>query len=259
MRRRQADTLHSVTVRLLTWAERPDLAERGPPPETVWPEYNNHGDVFDYWWTPLLEELPEYQFALYDDAADRVLAEAHTGPLAWDGNDRTLPDGIDDALQRVVAGRRASQPVDTLCAFAAEVAPAARQRGLAGELLQGMRELAGRQKLRRLIAPVRPSWKERYPLTPIERYIAWRRDDGQLLDPWMRLHERLGARVATALPHSMRITGTIGDWEAWTGLAFPDSGPYVFPHGLAPLDVDREADIGTYWEPNVWMIHPELR
>ena len=58
-----------MTVRLLTWAERPDLVERGPSSEEVWPEYNRHGDVFEHWWTPLLEELPEYRFALYDDAA----------------------------------------------------------------------------------------------------------------------------------------------------------------------------------------------
>ena len=105
---------------------------------------------------------------------------------------------------------------------------------------------------------MRPSWNERYPLTPIERYITWRREDGQPLDPWMRLHERLGARVATALPHSMRITGTVRDWETWTDLALPESGDYVFPHGLAPVSVDRDSDLGTYWEPNVWMIHPEL-
>ena len=86
---------------------------------------------------------------------------------------------------------------------------------------------------------MRPSWNERYPLTPIERYITWRREDGQPLDPWMRLHERLGARVATALPHSMRITGTVRDWETWTDLALPESGDYVFPHGLAPVSVDR--------------------
>ena len=242
----------------MTWAERPDLAQRGPASAGVWPEYNLHGDVFDDWWTPLLEELPEYQFALYDDTADEVLAEAHTGPLAWNGDDRTLPDGIDDALRRVVSDVRASRPADTLCALAAEVSPNARQRGLAAELLQGMRELAGRHQLRRLIAPVRPSWKERYPLTPIERYITWRREDGQLLDPWMRLHERLGARVATSLPHSMRITGTVRDWEMWTDLALPESGDYVFPYGLAPVSVDRDSDQGTYWEPNVWMIHPEL-
>ena len=247
-----------VSVQLFTWAERPDLADRGPDSKDVWPEYNLHGDLHEDWWGPLLQELPEYQFALYDDTTDVVLAEAHTGPLAWDGDDRSLPDGIDDALTRIVAARRAGTPVDTLCAMAAEVSPGARRRGLAAEVLGAMRELAGRQSLRRLVAPVRPSWKDRYPLTPIERYITWRREDGQLLDPWMRVHERLGARVATPLPRSMRITGSVTDWETWTELALPESGTYVFPHGLAPLTVDRDADVGTYWEPNVWMIHPEL-
>ena len=247
-----------VTVCLLTWAERPDLAERGPASAAIWPEYNLHGDAFDDWWGPLLDELPEYQFALYDDAADVVLAEAHTGPLAWDGDDRGLPDGIDAAMRLVVSGHRAGRAADTLCAFAAEVRPDARERGLAGELLRGMSDLAQRHGLRRLIAPVRPSWKERYPLVPIERYVTWRRDDGQLLDHWMRLHERLGARVATPLPRSMLISGTVAEWESWTGLAFPDSGDYTFPHGLAPVAIDRERDLGTYWEPNVWIVHPEL-
>jgi GNAT superfamily N-acetyltransferase len=247
-----------VTIHLLTHAERPDLAERGPPPEDVWPEYNLYGDVLSEWWAPLLDELAEFQFALYDDADDVVLAEAHTGPLAWSGGDGELPGGIDDAIQRVVSARRAGAAVDTLCAFAAEVSPSARRRGLAADILRGMTELARRHGLRRLIAPVRPSWKERYPLAPIERYMTWRRADGQLLDPWMRLHERLGARVAGPLPRSMRITGTVEEWERWTGLPLPESGEYVFRHGLAPLRVDREAGVAEYWEPNVWMVHPEL-
>jgi hypothetical protein len=92
-----------------------------------------------------------------------------------------------------------------------------------------MSELAGRHQLRRLIAPVRPSWKERYPLAPIERYITWRREDGELIDPWMRLHERLGARVATALPHSLRITGTVREWETWTDLGSPNRALTCFP------------------------------
>lgn len=247
-----------MSARLITWAEHPELAARGPASEAVWPQYNLHADVFDDWWAPLEEDLSEYQFALVDEETDTVLAEGHTGPLDWDGDDANLPDGIDSALRNVISGHREGRRPDTLCAFAAEVDPAVRQRGLSGELLKGMRELARRHGLRRLIAPVRPSWKERYPLAPIERYVTWRRDDGQLLDPWMRLHERLGARVATPLPRSMRISGTLADWESWTGLAFPESGEYVFPHGLAPLTVDRDAGSGLYHEPNVWMVHPEL-
>jgi hypothetical protein len=88
--------------------------------------------------------------------------------------------------------------------------------------------------------------------------VRWRREDGQLLDPWMRVHERLGARIGAPLPESLLITGSLADWEAWTGMAFPESGAYVFPEGLAMVSIDRGADRGVYWEPNVWMIHPDV-
>jgi len=236
-------------VRLLTWAERPDLAERGPPSNAVWPEYNLHGDVFDEHWEALLERFPEYQFALLNDA-DEVVAEGHTGPIVWNGSDEALPGGIDEALQGV------TEAGDTLCALAAEVSPTAQQRGLARELLAGMRLVAAAHGLERLVAPVRPSWKDRYPITPIEQYVQWRRADGALLDPWMRLHERLGARIGPSLPRSMQITGSVSEWESWTGLVFPEPGSYVFPQGLAPLEI--AGDRGFYWEPNVWMIHPDI-
>jgi hypothetical protein len=114
---------------------------------------------------------------------------------------------------------------------------------------------ARRHGLGAVIAPVRPSWKERYPLVPIERYAAWRRDDGLLFDPWMRVHERLGADVLRPEPRSLHITGAVAEWEDWVGMPFPESSEYVFPQGLATVRIDREADRGEYWEPNVWMRH----
>jgi hypothetical protein len=75
----------------------------------------------------------------------------------------------------------------------------------------------------------------------------------------MRVHERLGARVAVPLPHSLQITGTVDEWETWTAMSFPESGEYVFPEGLAPVVIDTSQDRGRYWEPNVWMVHPDLR
>ena len=80
-------------------------------------------------------------------------------------------------------------------------------------------------------------------------------DDGSLFDPWLRLHERMGARMGPSAPASYRIDGTVAEWEAWLEMALPGSGEYVFPGGLSPLAVDREADRATYLEPNVWMIH----
>jgi hypothetical protein len=51
------------------------------------------------------------------------------------------------------------------------------------------------------------------------------------------------------------MTGRVTEWEAWTGLAFPDSGDYVIPDGLSTLHIDRAADLGTYVEPNIWLQH----
>jgi hypothetical protein len=241
-----------------TAAERPDLWERGIESADVWPEYNLHGDVLNQWWGLLDVELPELQFLLHDDETDMVVAEGHTGAFAWDGDDATLPPGIDPALETIFRERRAGAAVTTLCALAAESPRGGRRRGLAVEILGAMRMLAERQGLRHLVAPVRPSWKERYPVTPIEEYVRWRRADGQLLDPWMRVHERLGARVSTPLPQSLLITGSVSEWESWTGLPLPASGDYIFPEGRAPLIVDVDADRCTYWEPNVWMVHPGI-
>jgi hypothetical protein len=241
-----------------TASQRPDLWERGVPSESVWPEYNLHGDVLNRWWGHLDKELPEYQFVLWDEAREEVVAEGHTGPLWWDGSDAALPEGIDAAIEQIFTQVRGGQPVNTLCALAAESPREHRARGLAEHLLKAMRVIGQRQELTHLVAPVRPSLKQQYPLTAIERYVGWRREDGRLFDPWMRAHERLGARVATPLPRSLRITGTVGEWEAWTRMSFPESGDYVFPEGLALVHIDRSADRGSYWEPNVWMVHPDL-
>jgi hypothetical protein len=243
---------------LHTASERPDLWERGIPSESVWPEYNLHGDRLNRWWGHLDAELPDFQFVLYDATNDEVVAEGHTGPFVWDGHDEALPDGIDTAIEQVFTSTRAGESVNTLCALAAESPRDGRARGLAVQLLGAMRTIAERHGLAHLVAPVRPSWKYRYPLAPIERYVRWRREDGQLLDPWMRVHERLGARVSTPLPRSMRITGTVGEWESWTAMVFPESGEYVFPDGLATVQIDTSVDCGSYWEPNVWLVHPDV-
>jgi hypothetical protein len=53
----------------------------------------------------------------------------------------------------------------------------------------------------------------------------------------------------------MRITGTVAEWEEWTGMRSPGDGQYTFPAGLAPVEIDHEHDRGSYWEPNVWIVH----
>jgi hypothetical protein len=122
-------------------------------------------------------------------------------------------------------------------------------------MVERMAELAREHGFRDLIAPVRPSLKHRYPLARIERYVTWRRADGTHIDPWLRTHERLGGEILKVAPRSMTIPGRIAQWEDWAGMAFPESGTYVVPGALVPVEMDVEADRGLYVEPNVWMVH----
>jgi hypothetical protein len=64
-----------------------------------------------------------------------------------------------------------------------------------------------------------------------------------------------GGRIGPAIPYSQHITGTVSQWEAWAQMPFPETGDYVFPAGLATEHIDREHDVGEYWEPNIWVIH----
>ena len=216
------------------------------------PEYNNHGDVLNVYWPRLLDELPDFQFNVVD--GEEILARARSIPVRWDGTVGDLPAGIDGAIARGFDEGGAN----VLCALIIMVPPSVQGRGNSRRAVEGMIEVARRRGLEAVIAPVRPSWKDRYPLTPIERYAAWTRDDGLPFDPWMRVHARLGGTILKTEPHSLRITGTVAEWEEWTSMPFPESGEYVFPGGLATVAIDREADLGRYWEPNVWMRHGVL-
>lgn len=209
----------------------------------AWPEIVFHDEISNANWGRLYEERAEFQFALVD--GDRVLAEGNSLPVAG------MPAAWRDALRD---GFAEGEP-DRLCAIAILIDPDAHGRGLSRKMLEHMRGLAAARGWE-LVAPVRPTLKHRYPLTPIERYMHWRREDGQLFDPWLRSHERLGAELVGVAPDSLVSEGTVAELEQWCGLAFPESGTYVVEGALVPVEIDLEADRGSYREPNVWMRHP---
>ena len=229
---------------MATAAERPELL--GPAwdrTRDTLPEYNNHGDILNEYWPRLTEERPDFQFHLTGDE-DEILARARSIPLRWDGTVEDLPAGIDGAIARGFDEAGAN----VLCALVIMVPRDIQGQGVSAAAVRAMGDIARRHGLHTLIAPVRPTWKERYPLVPIERYARWRRPDGWLFDPWMRVHERIGAAVLKPEPLSLRITGTITEWEDWTGMAFPDSGDYWFPGGLATVHRSRSRTASSYWE-----------
>lgn len=246
-----------MDIQAITYSERPALWEdTDAVAHEVWPEYNLHGQGVNQYWGRLFDDFPEFQFVLWDREQEEVIAEGHTAPCSWDGTPEGLGDGIDAMTAAAFRARDGGQAPTALCALAAEIRPRFQGRGLADRILEVMAGLARGAGLSHLIAPVRPSLKDRYPITPIEEYVRWTREDGEPFDPWIRVHTRRGAQIVKPVPRSMRITGTVAEWERWTGMRFPGDGRYTFPAGLAPVDIDHVRDLGTYWEPNVWIVHP---
>jgi GNAT superfamily N-acetyltransferase len=240
-------------AKVFTAGERPDLWSASQSEDrfrSLWPEYNHHGNHSGSYFGALFPRHAEVQVLLIDDQVGEVVARGRTLPFRWDGLLENLPRGIDAVGPRAL---QESAPPTSLCALAAEVLTEYQGRGLSGILVEAMAAVARRSGLRPLVAPVRPSRKDRYPLTPIDRYARWRREDGLPFDPWIRVHARLGGTVLRPEPMSLEITGPLEDWEKWVGMPFPEDGEYVFPGGLAPLSATR--GIGSYWEPNVWILH----
>jgi Acetyltransferase (GNAT) family len=200
------------------------------------------------------EWFPDLNIILIDED-DVPVATGWGVPIQWNGDISDLPAGYTDTTRRAVEGRERAEEPDTLVICGGIVSPARTGQGLAGELITALRDLAPAAGWKRVIAPVRPTLKPQYPLTPIETFARWTRPDGAPLDPWLRTHWRLGGRIIATAPRSQTMTGTVEDWQTWTGMPFPSTGEYVIPHGLSTLHIDRETDFGAYTEPNVWVQH----
>ena len=245
------------TFKTFTLRDRPRLEDEFERlSREAWPAFMRGHDELGVGrhWPKLFDEFADWQFFVCD-SFDRVVAGGHAVPFVWDGTPGDLPDSIAGILERAVRARAERQRPNVLSALAALVGVKQRGQGLSRVVLETMRGMAAHWKLDALVGPVRPTLKSAYPLIPMERYVRWTDDEGLPLDPWMRVHARMDAEIVRVIPRAMVVVGTVGEWEKWTDLRFPDSGSYVVPGALQPVVIDRERDEGRYEDPNVWMRH----
>lgn len=241
-------------MQVVTSADRPELK-----PQTRdafrqrWPEFVFHGEAAPKYLPHISKHFGYFDILLLD--ANTVAAGGWAVPFAWDGSTADLPDGYDGALARSVDDHESGRKPTTLSVMAAAVAPAYDKQGLATQVLDSLVTRALESDITQVVAPVRPTDKHRYPLQTMAEYASWVRADGLSIDPWIRTHQRMGAAILGPAPRSMVITGTVAQWESWTGMHLPASGRYVIPDGLNTLTVDRDADKAVYEEENLWIRH----
>jgi GNAT superfamily N-acetyltransferase len=243
-------SIDGTGLRVATLAERPDLEPAMLAMDSSWPAYIRPEPVLVHW---AFERHARHQLVVFDEQ-DTVVARAASIPLSWDGEPESLPDtGWDEVLRQCMADTYSGRELTTVCALEIAVLPSHQAHRLSERTLEALKEHAQGLGFARLVAPVRPSRKHTTPHLSMDAYAARTRPDGQLEDPWLRIHQRSGARILKVCPVSMTISGSLAQWRAWTGLPFDTSGPVVVPGALSPVAVDIERDHAVYIEPNVWV------
>lgn len=224
--------------------------------KAAWPEFMLHDQVANEFWHELLDRFPDYQLALYDTEKKRAAAMGNGFPLRWDDSLENLPEGgWDWAFVKAVNDHKQGLPPNYHCAIQVVIHPDYRSQGLSTRMIKAVHSVTRAKGLQALIIPVRPNEKSTYPLISIDDYITWKTEEGLPFDAWLRVHARLGGKIIKTCHESKTIRGTRAEWEAWTKMQFPQSGKYVIPGALVPVEMNVEKDECVYIEPNVWMVH----
>lgn len=244
-----------MALSTVTLAERPDLADAMWDMPNPWPPFMLNDPIGNLFFGRLPDVFPGHQILALDDRGT-IVGKVHTIPFAWSGDDGELPGRGWSAIQeRGFQDHRLGTPPTAVSLLEARVAPAHRGTGMSRMLLEAARTQTVRLGFSDLFGPVRPTRKSDEPTTTMADYVARTRPDGLPVDPWLRTHVRLGARIVTVCPASMTVPGTLAQWREWSGLPLTESGPTVVPGALVPVHVSVEHDHAVYVEPNVWVHH----
>lgn len=239
---------------IVTASTRPDLDDEAAGAfRERWPEFIFHDPVPSQYMSRVNDYFPDFDILVLSDG--HIAAGGWGVPFVWDGTPDDLPAGYDSALVRSVDDHEAQRTPTAFSFMAAAVHADHDKQGLAGQVLSALVDRAKAAGIDRVVAPIRPTWKPKYPHVPMSEYATWVRDDGLSIDPWIRTHQRMGARVLKVAPNSMVIPGTVSEWEQWADMPFPVSGEYVVPGALNLLSVDRDNNAAVYCEENLWMQH----
>ena len=247
-----------MNYEVVNFKERPDLYNmQNDICGKAFPAFLYHSEIAAKYWEEMMKYYKEYQLLLLE--GDQIIAIINCIPMNLDISDEELPDeafnwGIEKGIKDFEAGKELNAVLGVQIVIPEEY----QGKGISSIAADELKNMCVKMKIKRLIIPIRPTLKSKYPITDIDNYIKWKNKDGLPFDPWLRVHVRKNAKIISACKRAVEIKGTVKQWEAWTKMKLPESGEYIVEGALCPVVIDRENDIGTYSEPNVWISYGKL-
>lgn len=247
-----------MNYKVVTFKERPDLYDlQEHICGKAFPEFLYYSEIAAKTWEKMIAYFKEYQLLLLHE--EQIVAVINCMPMNLDIPDNELPEeafnwGMEKGIKDFEAGKKMNAALGIQIIIPAEF----QGKGLSSIATQELKNMCIKMGIKRLIIPIRPTLKSKYPINDIDKYIKWKNKDGLPFDPWLRVHVRKNAKIINACKKAVEIKGTVNQWETWTNMKFPESGKYVVEGALCPVVINRKKNLGTYIEPNVWVSYDNL-
>jgi hypothetical protein len=242
-----------MNYKIVNFKERPDLYDSQEKIcGKAFPTFLYYTEIAANTWDKMIEYYKDYQLLFLHD--ESIVCVFNCMPMNHDFSDEELPEnafewGMEKGLKDFEDGKEINAALGVQIIIPEEY----QGKGISSLVVAEIKNMCVKMGIRKLIIPIRPTLKSRYPINDMEHYIYWKNENGLPFDPWIRVHVKQKGKIIGTCTNAVEIKGTVEKWEKWTNMKFPESGMYVVEGALCPVMIDRENNLGAYIEPNVWV------
>jgi hypothetical protein len=242
-----------MNYRVVSFKERPDLYDiQEEICHKAFPTFLYGSEAAVKTWDKMIEYYEEYQLLLLH--GDKIACVFNCMPMNLDFSDEELPEeafywGLEKGIKDFEDGKK----IDAAMGVQIIIPKEYQGKGISSIAVAEIKKMCAKMGIRKLIIPIRPTLKSKFPINDIDNYIKWKNEKGLPFDPWLRVHVKQGGKIIKTCKKALEIKGTIGKWETWTNMKFPESDWYVVEGALCPIYINKENNLGIYNEPNVWV------
>ncbi len=239
--------------KIVTFKERPDLYDlQEEICGKAFPVFLYYSEIAANTWDKMIRYYNEYQLLFLHN--DKIICVFNCMPMNHDFSDEELPeDAFDWGLEKGIKDFEDGKEINAALAIQIIIPKEYQGKGISHIAVVEIKKMCAKMGIKKLIIPVRPTLKSKYPISHIDEYTKWKNEKGLPFDPWLRVHVKQNGKIIKPCNKALIVKGTIEQWETWTQMSFPESGKYVVDGALCPVRIDIENDLGVYIEPNVWV------
>lgn len=244
-----------MSYEVVTFKERPDLYDlQQNICGKAFPEFLYYSEIAAKTWEKMITYYKEYQLLFLHDG--KIVCVFNCMPMNLDITDEELPEeafnwGLEKGIKDFEDGKEINAALGVQIIIPSEY----QGKGISSIAVVEIKKICAQKGIKKLIIPIRPTLKSKYPINDMDNYINWKNVKGLPFDPWLRVHVKQKGKIIRTCKSAVEIKGTIKQWEGWTNMKFPESGWYVVKGALCPIKIDTEKNLGIYIEPNVWVSH----